>query len=290
LSHFDDARIAAIANGASPTPDEEGHLAECRNCAAVYGELVHLRIAGLTGDVAEAPTHILAAGHQFITDRSVTWQEPRRRPGFSSWRRGLTLRVAPALVAVAVLLILVGRGLSPDIELPGEVRLALVERSTAAGQVHPLVCSDPAVEKESERGSGQPGGTWSDELRAHVEADQAAVGEIAAYVASLQISDHELARLEIDAALHDHPDDETLLSLDLYQLSLEAEVDELEARLKSRLETHPDDGLARLNLAILYHERGDDASLEVARDLVRDLAGSGDSVIETRAARILGTP
>ena len=176
-------------------------------------------------------------------------------------------------------------------ELPETIRLALVEESVdAAGLVHPLVAGERASERVASRGSSAVAPPILDQLRDRADEDAAPAEAVAAYVAGLQASEgqHRFARDVLDQARDEYPDDETLLSLEIYQLSLEGKTDELEQRLRAMVERRPRDRVARLNLAILLTEQGGPGSYAAALDLVRDLAtGDGDTVIEIRTRQIL---
>jgi len=286
--HIDDSRLAAIADGSVATGQEEIHLAQCRTCAALHAELIRLRVAGLVGDAEKAPAEVLTAGHRFVDDQGAAQPATNRRPGISPWRRG-ALRIGPALAAVAVLLILVGRGMSPGVELPAAVRLALIDDSTMGVRlVHPLIADERAVEGVANRGRVQVAPSSLAELQLRTNEDPESVEATAAYVAGLQaFHQQRRAREVLDDALFDHPDDEILRSLEIYQLALEGKDAELEARLRARVERLPNDRLARLNLAIVLGWRETPDAWEESVSLATGLADSQDeSVLGVRARRI----
>jgi hypothetical protein len=295
--HLSYARLASVASGVAATSGEELHLAGCRQCAALYAELVHLRGLELTGEF-EAPQELLAAGHEFIRSRASSTAATPSPAGtlVASRARRVASRLAPALAIAALLILAVGRNfIAPGpttVELPEVLRLALIEDS-AHGLVHPLVADAAAFNAPVLRGAEPRANALStdliDEMQERLRSDPESGPASAVLVATFQAADQlRNARVFLDAAVEAHPRDSELAMLEIIQDFREGSLPQAEAALRGRITGAAGDDLARLNLAILLLERGDPASRQESRQLATELAerlaGTG---LGQRAAKLL---
>jgi thioredoxin-like negative regulator of GroEL len=194
------------------------------------------------------------------------------------------------MVAVVLLALVFGPQFAPRTGLPDQVRIALIEAS-AHGLVHPLVADEPSIAVEVTRGAaGEIDESILDGLSRAADADPGDASALCNYIIGLQAAgrDARIARDVLDDALFDHPQDDCLHDLAIYQLYLEGEVQLLEVRLRHRIEEDPEDELAAINLAIVLMGMNDPEASAEAVQLAQDLADQpGDSIINVRARRLL---
>ena len=267
-THLSAQDLARVASGGSTRSEEDRHLASCRECLTAYAELVRCR-AETDLRANEAPPEILHLG-QVTMDRLMTAEAqvehtPENMP-IPGARPRRVWAFVPGVAAAAVLLFLVMRGPAPSVlpeaELLEPVRTALISQS-AHGLVNPLVADEnldaaPVLRGGTVQPLNTGGGGLREsiaQLRRHYQENPES-SALAVWLVSALQADGQLrsARGYLELAVRKHPQDADLRMLEIVQEYREGNSAGAESALRARVEAHPNDELARRNLAKLLAE------------------------------------
>jgi hypothetical protein len=286
-SHPDIESLGRLVDGRAEPQEAAGlraHLARCRGCMALYAEVVRIRADTLAGHIdLKVPPELIALGKSLGPRSSRPTSARPRPPGRSGARRRIsTLKLGASTLVVVLLaagLNWVGRGTRPDGAGDLPVFVAPVQAAIAATSCRDLVF--PHAEGLPDNVAGNYRGGAIEPPLQLAEAVECLVAlreqepdspTVTYWLAAGMLAQNRLdgARLALAERRHRFPRDESLVILEAILAHREGNPEAAAVLLQLLLAQNPDNGLARLDLALVWRELGQAAKAASLFCCVRD--------------------